>query len=89
MRGVGGRRANYLAEDVDPRRARLARLEAKVQMWQARMDKARADVAEIESSSTDSEEEELAELMRQQHRPAQRQQQQRAQAAPERNAGPG
>ena len=86
---VGGRRANYLAEDVDPRRARLARLEAKVQMWQARMDKARADVDEIESSSTDSEEEELAELMRQQHRPVQQQQQQRRQPAPERDAEAG
>ena len=30
---VGGRRANYLVDDVDPRVARLAKLEAKVQMW--------------------------------------------------------
>ena len=30
---VGGRRANYLVEEVDPRKARLAKMEAKVQMW--------------------------------------------------------
>ena len=56
---VGGRRANYLVEDVDPRRARLAKMEAKVQMWKERMAKAKAAVDEISDSDTDSEEEEL------------------------------
>ena len=56
---MGGRRANYLIDDVDPHKARLAKLEAKVQMWQERMAKAKAAVDEISDSDTDSEKEEL------------------------------
>lgn len=63
---VGGRRANYLVEEVDPRKARLAKMEAKVQMWQERVTKARQAVDEMSESEPDSEEEELVELLGQQ-----------------------
>ena len=64
--GAKKRSTNFWGQELDPRDAKIMRMEKKAAKWNEKLSKAKADADEyrrLNPSSSDSEEDELQELM--------------------------